>query len=595
MKSYVSISFLIAASIISLAGVRAEAKVVELTLNLEATESMIGQTVDDSGNQGEIMIRELLVDPFSLAEGDIVRVHVNFADPVKLTQLPGNGYRTIGEVTGAETVEMALWFLGQQESGGKVLSKTTLNVVEGDALLEINEIEIASGGSALGVSFFAANLTDSYIVIDGFSIESQITVLDSDEITIGFISFSLDASDISIVTGPMGYGGGEGTESDPYIIAAAEQLQQIGLYPEDWGKHFILADNIDLTAYNDENGWPNFNRIGTYENPFTGVFDGNGYSVTGLFFSSEDVDDVGMFGCIGEVGVVRDLDIVEAGIDAVGGINVGIIAGINEGTVENCTAGGMVLGNYATGGLVGLNLDYAAITGCDCSAEVTGTFSLTGGIAGGNYGMLQNSSSAALVTGQSKVGSIAGYNDLGVIENCYSHVGPEGISEVGGLAGRNYEGVITNSYSTGIPLGDFYVGALIGKDINGLGTFAGCFYDIDIDPNLLGTGSAEIDPDGIIGETTGNLKLASTYTGWDTTVWALRDNDDYPKLSRQLLQCDIAGSWGVNLADFQVLASNWQKTGLTQENARENADFDESGTVGLEDLTILSQAWLIEK
>jgi len=47
-----------------------------------------------------------------------------------------------------------------------------------------------------------------------------------------------------------GYGGGSGSEGEPYQIWTAEQMNTIGLHPEDWDKHFILMKDIDMSGYN---------------------------------------------------------------------------------------------------------------------------------------------------------------------------------------------------------------------------------------------------------------------------------------------------------------------------------------------------------
>jgi hypothetical protein len=45
------------------------------------------------------------------------------------------------------------------------------------------------------------------------------------------------------------YGGGSGTESNPYLIADANQFNQIGRTPDDWDKNFKLTADIDLSEY----------------------------------------------------------------------------------------------------------------------------------------------------------------------------------------------------------------------------------------------------------------------------------------------------------------------------------------------------------
>ena len=54
------------------------------------------------------------------------------------------------------------------------------------------------------------------------------------------------------------YAGGTGTASDPFVIATAAHLNEIGTYPDDWDKHFILINDIDLSGYKDTQ----FNVIG---------------------------------------------------------------------------------------------------------------------------------------------------------------------------------------------------------------------------------------------------------------------------------------------------------------------------------------------
>lgn len=82
-----------------------------------------------------------------------------------------------------------------------------------------------------------------------------------------------------------GYAEGSGTEADPYLIYTAEQLNMIGLFMCDWDKHFKLMVDIDLSEYTGTE----FNIIGyriewnsPYNEPFRGVFDGNGKAISNL-------------------------------------------------------------------------------------------------------------------------------------------------------------------------------------------------------------------------------------------------------------------------------------------------------------------------
>jgi len=72
------------------------------------------------------------------------------------------------------------------------------------------------------------------------------------------------------------YGGGTGTPEAPYLIYTPEQMNAIGADPNDWDKHFKLMAGIELSAYTGES----FNIIGNSTTKFTGVFDGDGHTIS---------------------------------------------------------------------------------------------------------------------------------------------------------------------------------------------------------------------------------------------------------------------------------------------------------------------------
>jgi len=57
------------------------------------------------------------------------------------------------------------------------------------------------------------------------------------------------------------YGGGNGTAQNPYLISEPNHLQAIGANSNDWGKHFKLMADIDLSGYTGTQ----FNLIGDYK------------------------------------------------------------------------------------------------------------------------------------------------------------------------------------------------------------------------------------------------------------------------------------------------------------------------------------------
>ena len=125
------------------------------------------------------------------------------------------------------------------------------------------------------------------------------------------------------------------------------------------GTNIVLTTNIVLDM--DEDWIP----IGTTYAPFQGTFDGQGHWVSNLYVNADGTttDDVaGLFGCIGEQGIVRRVG-VESGIVRVANksnssVNcyVGGIAGLCAGHIEQCANFATVLGNQTmafVGGIAG--------------------------------------------------------------------------------------------------------------------------------------------------------------------------------------------------------------------------------------------------
>jgi len=89
------------------------------------------------------------------------------------------------------------------------------------------------------------------------------------------------------------YGGGSGILGDPYLISEPNHLQAIGADSNDWDKHFLLVNDINLAEYTGMS----FHRIGEdWDKPFTGVFDGNCHTVKNFNWSSNTEMYIGIFG-----------------------------------------------------------------------------------------------------------------------------------------------------------------------------------------------------------------------------------------------------------------------------------------------------------
>jgi len=111
--------------------------------------------------------------------------------------------------------------------------------------------------------------------------------------------------------------------------------------------YWTLASRIS----NYRKGWQ---PIGTPGNPFTGSLDAQGYQISDLFINRPDENDVGLFGCVDEGGVVEDVEVVNAAVT--GKQYVGGLVGNNSGTISDSYFSGSVTAEHSLGGLVGLNV-----------------------------------------------------------------------------------------------------------------------------------------------------------------------------------------------------------------------------------------------
>ena len=85
-----------------------------------------------------------------------------------------------------------------------------------------------------------------------------------------------------------------------------------------------------------------------------GTFDGRGHSILGISLDG-DASTQGLFRMVLKTGVVKNLT-VSGTLHATGnGENIGGIAGVNCGAIENCRFDGDILAQAAAGGIVGLN------------------------------------------------------------------------------------------------------------------------------------------------------------------------------------------------------------------------------------------------
>jgi hypothetical protein len=293
------------------------------------------------------------------------------------------------------------------------------------------------------------------------------------------------------------YRGGSGDPFNPYRIATAEDLIQLGENPDDYDKDFILTADIDMDpnlpgrkVFDKAVIAPNTGSYSTfYGTAFTGVFDGEDHTISNLTINGEN--SLGLFGKLGPGGEISNLGLIAVDVN---GINdyAGGLAAYNEGTIMASYSIGSVSCDDYVGGLVGQN-----------SNRIIACYS-SGTVSGDNY-----------------IGGLAGQNSNALVSNCYSTCIASGNTAIGGLVGDNSTSIIRNCYSIGAVSGRTQVGGLCGMHISS-GTVINCFWDRETSGGHYSAGGWAVS--------TAEMTAESTYIGWNNGAWVIDEGRDYPHL-----------------------------------------------------------------
>ena len=349
------------------------------------------------------------------------------------------------------------------------------------------------------------------------------------------------------------FGGGSGTEQDPFLVEDHLDLWEIR---NNLSAHFKQVYNIDLNSFNANGGWT---PIGNSSTPFTGTYDGSGFEIRNLWVANKQY--ASLFGMVSNAKIkniflLNTLIVSSTSSDYMSGLiayakNMGEdsiynchIKGIINESVQNishiggvvglcynsrssiainkCSFEGIIYGgasSYYVGGIVGQS--QTSIKSCYSLGEIratTGSPRYLGGLIGELDSDCSCSYSYSLMkidggTVASFVGGLVGDTDSGAtILNCWARGDVKGNDYVGGLVGRLYSASnsVSNCYSAGKvegAEGSSNVGGLVGiaskpdKVINSV-------WDIET--------SGQVTSAGGIGKTTAEMKDPQTYIdlGW---------------------------------------------------------------------------------
>ncbi len=323
---------------------------------------------------------------------------------------------------------------------------------------------------------------------------------------------------------------GEGTPENPYLVADAAQMDLVRLFLT---SHFRVVKDIDLSTISaaDPMGW---RPIGIIGEGFEGVFDGAGFSISGLSVNRPDQNEVGLFGVLDGEGEIRNV------------------------TIE----GASIAGSQATGALVGRQM-MGLIENCHSSGSITSTNSRIGGLVGSQQaGIITKSSSSCGVYFEiSRVGGLVGLSEAGTISESFAAGNCESLSSrVGGLVGSlEADATVMNSYATGNVTaknrGGGLFGRLDGTAIGGYTTGKVTVTDVDASGDYAGYVMGQLGS----GATANNLFYSDDQTidydgdaditedGTTVAIGALscaNPNGLFPNLDFvEVWQCVADGNW----------------------------------------------------
>ena len=303
-----------------------------------------------------------------------------------------------------------------------------------------------------------------------------------------------------------------------YEISTAEELAYIAKTGGDWlGYNYILANDITLNSVEltyDANGNLTVNASALNQwtpiDGLNGIFNGNGFSVSGVYINSNS-DYVGLFGEFGEEGEIKNLTVKNSYIK--GKNKVGGICGYTKANVTNCFFDGAVLGNGYVAGIVGYSV-WNSISNCENSGNVWGAGTYVSGIVSGDTSFGPNSISNCynkgnvISTGNYTAG-ITAATDANSFSNCTNAGNIVGVNYVGGLVAKMEDVSLNNGANLGNISGENYVGGIAGYSTNRSGA---TYWDSTI-TNSYNTGA--ISGNSYVGGIIGYASYGNAYSNYN--------------------------------------------------------------------------------
>ncbi|MCD7947962.1 MAG: Ig-like domain-containing protein [Oscillospiraceae bacterium] len=243
------------------------------------------------------------------------------------------------------------------------------------------------------------------------------------------------------------------------------------------GKAVYLTADIDVSSVCSKELDVWWTPIGTEENPFTGVFDGNGHTISGLYMFGKDDSYLSNFSLFGYVtdGVVRNLTVAGEFDGYTNG--AGVVARANYAGIFHCVNLASVTAYRGEIGGIAAIASNTVIADCENYGEIRTTAKRDSAGIAYSCDCLINCYNGGDVSAPEGASGIAGRNS-GIVTGCVN-TGSVTASVAMGMIYSN-SGIISNSYNTGTVYGTVATG------ITSAGTIENC-YDIGIVKNKEST------------------------------------------------------------------------------------------------------------
>lgn len=262
-------------------------------------------------------------------------------------------------------------------------------------------------------------------------------------------------------------------------VGSYAEFQLIATDDETLGGNYKQEADLDLLS-------ENWTPVGT----FSGVFDGNGFTLANLKITAYGENEKGLFN--NNAGTLSNIQILSGAI--AGQEVIGSVCGVNTGTIAGCSnLGCTVSGTHHVGGVCGNNAG-GTIRDSYNKADVSASSWNAGGVCGRNWGdLIACYNTGSVSNNGAYTGGVCGGNGSNIIA-CYNTGSVYGAQySNGGVSGHNENnGKITACYSIGQFSGGWDKGGVCGR--NQLGTIAGCYYKAGVGADFGIGGISVPDP-----------------------------------------------------------------------------------------------------